>query len=101
MLAGVALLHSRTGHFVEPSCAAALLGIRRLAEWVQQQQQQQQGSVVEPDADADGLLQQVRHLLAEGVHVFWATGGALMDKELRAQVLEQGAQQLSAYATSD
>lgn len=101
MLAGVALLHQEQGHFVEPSCAAALLGVRRLTEWLQQQhdqeQQKQQSREQGRQQGAGEGVEHVRHLLRAGVHVFWATGGSLVDQELRGQILAEGRAHLQAW----
>jgi|APGre2960657404_1045060.scaffolds.fasta_scaffold74807_2 D-serine dehydratase len=78
MLGAMAALHAAEGRFVEPSCAAALLGVRRLREAA--------AAAAPGSGDAAALAR-----LLGGTQVFWMTGGALVPAEERARLLQQGA----------
>lgn len=81
MLEGVRGLWKSNGVFVEPSCAAAFVGVQRLQELSQDPLQH---------AEVRGYAQK---LVRKGVHVFWMTGGDLVPAEERAAVL--GSQHVS------
>jgi D-serine dehydratase len=72
MLRGVAELHDAEDVFVEPSCAAALAGLVRLAD-----------AARAGDQVADRLLH-------TGTHVMWATGGGLVPEQERQALLTAG-----------